>query len=78
MYYVILNQNKAYAMVCDKPTEDINFLEFETEEKAIACLGKIWTGKEFIEPLTEEEQERLNLKTDLEYIKCLEELQIGI
>lgn len=78
MYYLLLNQNKAYVVVYDKPTEDINFLEFETEEQAMACLGKIWTGAEFIEPLTEEEQERLNLKTDLEYIKCLQELQIGI
>ena len=78
MNYLLLNQNKAYAIVYEKPTEDINFLEFETEEQAVDCLGKIWTGTEFIEPLTEEEQERLSIKIDLEYIKCLQEINVGI
>ena len=79
MIYLLLdNKNIAFALVYEKPTEDIKHIEIETEEEALQYLGKIWTETEFIEPLTEEEQEKLNLKCELEYIKCLAELNSGI
>ena len=79
MVYLLLDdKNIAFAIVFEKPTEDIKHIEIETEEAALQCLGKIWTETEFIEPLTEEEQEKLNLKCELEYIKCLAELNSGI
>ena len=79
MIYLLLdNKNIAFALVYEKPTEDIKHIEIETEEEALQYLGKIWAGTEFIEPLTEEEQERLNIKCEIEYIKCLMELNSGI
>ena len=79
MVYLLLDNKKlAFAMSYEKPTEDTNYIEIETEEEALQYLGKIWTGTEFIEPLTEEEQEKLSLKCELEYIKCLLELNNGI
>ena len=79
MVYLLLDNRKlAFALVYEKPTGDIKYIEMETEEEALKYLGKIWTGTEFIEPLTEEEQEKLNLKCELEYIKCLLELNNGI
>ena len=79
MVYLLLDNKKlAFALVREKPTKDTNYIEIETEEEALQYLGKIWTGTEFIKPLTEEEQEKLNLKCELEYIKCLLELNNGI
>ncbi len=79
MVYLLLDNRKlAFALVYEKPTGDIKYIEIETEEEALKYLGKIWTGTEFIELLTEEEQEKLNLKCELEYIKCLLELNNGI
>ena len=80
MIYLLLNdKNIAFAMVFDKPADDTKHIELEAEEKeALVYLGKIWTETEFIEPLTEEEQERLNIKCEIEYIKCLMELNSGI
>lgn len=79
MVYLLLDNRKlAFALVYEKPTGDIKYIEIETEEEALQYLGKIWTGTEFIEPLTEEEQKKLNLKCEIEYIKCLMELNSGI
>lgn len=79
MVYLLLdNKNIAFALVYEKPIEDTNYIEMKTEEEALQHLGKIWVGTEFIEPLTEEEQEKLNLKCELEYVKCLLELNNNI
>lgn len=34
--------------------------------------------EEYIEPLSENELRTLKMESDLEYIKCLQEIQIGI
>ena len=78
MVYLLLDKNICSAILFEKPTEDTKHIEIETEEEALQYLGKIWTETEFIEPLTEEEQERLNIKCEIEYIKCLMELNSGI
>ena len=55
MVYLLLDNRKlAFALVYEKPTGDIKYIEMETEEEALKYLGKIWTGTEFIELLTEE------------------------
>ena len=79
MVYLLLDdKNIAFAIVFEKPTEDIKHIEIETEEEALKYLGKVWSGEEFINALTVEEQEKLNLKSEIEYIKCLVELNNGI
>ena len=79
MVYLLLDdKNMGFAIIFENPPEDIKHIEIETEEEALQYLGKIWTETEFIEPLTEEEQEKLNLKSEIEYIKCLVELNNGI
>ena len=80
MVYLLLDdKNMGFAIIFENPPEDTKHIELEAEEKeALVYLGKIWTGTEFIEPLTEEEQKKLNLKCEIEYIKCLMELNSGI
>ena len=79
MVYLLLDdKNIAFAIVFKKPEEDIKHIEIETEEEALQYLGKVWSGEEFINALTVEEQEKLNLKSEIEYIKCLVELNNGI
>ena len=79
MVYLLLDdKNIAFAIVFEKPTEDIKHIEIETEEEALKYLGKVWSGEEFINALTVEEQEKLNLKSEIEYIKCLVELNNGV
>ena len=79
MVYLLLDdKNMGFAIIFENPPEDIKHIEIKTEEEALQYLGKIWTETEFIEPLTEEEQEKLNLKSEIEYIKCLVELNNGI
>ena len=79
MVYLLLdNKNIAFALVYENPIEDTNYIEMKTEEEALQYLGKIWVSTEFIETLTEEEQEKLNLKCELEYVKCLLELNNNI
>ena len=79
MVYLLLDdKNMAFAIVYEKPIEDIKHIEIETEEEALKYLGKVWSGEEFINALTVEEQEKLNLKSEIEYIKCLVELNNGI
>ena len=79
MVYLLLDdKNIAFAIVFEKPEEDIKHIEIETEEEALKYLGKVWSGEEFINALTVEEQEKLNLKSEIEYIKCLVELNNGI
>ena len=79
MVYLLLDdKNIAFAIVFEKPEEDIKHIEIETEEEALKYLGKVWSGEEFINALTVEEQEKLNLKSEIEYIKCLVELNNGV
>ena len=79
MVYLLLDNRKlAFALVYEKPTGDIKYIEIETEEEALKYLGKVWSGEEFINALTVEEQEKLNLKSEIEYIKCLVELNNGV
>ena len=79
MVYLLLDdKNIAFAIVFEKPEEDIKHREIETEEEALKYLGKVWLGEEFINALTVEEQEKLSLKSEIEYIKCLVELNNGI
>lgn len=78
MYLLLDSKNIACAVLFEKPLKDEKFIEIETQEEALQYLGKIWTGEEFIEPLTDEEQEQLKLRCELEYIKCLLELNNGI
>ena len=78
LYLLLDDKNIAFAIVFEKPIEDIKHIEIETEEEALKYLGKVWSGEEFINALTVEEQEKLNLKSEIEYIKCLVELNSGI
>ena len=78
VYLVLDDKNMGFAIIFENPPEDIKHIEIETEEEALQYLGKIWTGMEFIKPLTEEEEEKINLKCELEYIKCLAELNSGV
>ena len=78
LYLLLDDKNIAFAIVFEKPIEDIKHIEIETEEEALKYLGKVWSGEEFINALTVEEQEKLNLKSEIEYIKCLVELNNGI
>ena len=79
MVYLLLDdKNMGFAIIFENPPEDIKHIEIETEEEALKYLGKVWSGEEFINALTVEEQEKLNLKSEIEYIKCLVELNNGI
>ena len=78
MYLILDEKNIACLLLFEKPSENVNFVEIETEEEGLKYLGKIWTGKEFVEQLTYEENKTLNIKCELEYIKCLLEVNNGI